>query len=104
VLRILGRAGIMEVARCVPVVSREAISTILWMYKAFGLLSAERAGRATGFRFNAGHVLTAPILAVLDAIDVAMPHWRMVAEAQRVSERVPRHEVSTRRKPRRWKW
>lgn len=103
-LFVLGRAGVLEIARCVPVVSRDSVSRICWMYRAFGLLDCERERRTIAFRFNREHILTGAVLDVLGALDEAMPHWRMLAEAQRISERVPRHEPRTRRKHKRWKW
>ncbi|HEY5258886.1 MAG TPA: hypothetical protein VIJ12_10975 [Candidatus Baltobacteraceae bacterium] len=104
VLHILGEAGIVEIARAVPTMSREAVSQILWMYRAFGILKGESRGKLLRFRFNREHALTSDIEAVLAVLDEANPLWRMVADHNRSTAPLVKHEIRSGRKQKRWKW
>lgn len=102
-VHIIGEAPIFQVARCLPNVDRQAVSQVLWMYTAFGILRRKGDHYPT-FMLNPEHVLTANISEILAILDRVMPHWRMVAEIQGLSRSRPRREVQSGRNPKRLKW
>jgi hypothetical protein len=99
----------IDVPRIVPYVPRQTANAVLWMYRAFGILTMQYfvkgKGRGYAFRFSETNPLVPCVRDVLAALARAMPQWVIREERQRsesVSNRADRH--AGRRKPSRWKW
>ena len=99
----------IDVGRIVPYIESGTARDVLWMYRAFGLLTiryivlSKRRGYA--FRFEQTSPLVPYVRDVLAALDRAMPQWRMREERQK-NEPIPKRwdPHQGRRKTGRWKW
>jgi hypothetical protein len=107
-LYILGEAIGTDVGRIAGRhVEGKTARSVLYMYRAFGLLEAtykvQSKRRSFAFRFVETHPLVPAIKDVLRALDAAMPVWRIVAEQQR-GRPVPRRgdHRDRRRRAERW--
>jgi hypothetical protein len=99
----------IDVGRIVPYIESGTARDVLWMYRAFGLLTmryvvlSKRRGYA--FRFDQTNPMVPYVRDVLSALDQAMPLWKIREQRQR-TEPIPKRwdPHQGRRKTGRWKW
>jgi hypothetical protein len=82
----------IDADRIVPYLEGATAHDVLWMYRAFGLLTMRyvvvRKRRGYAFRFDPANQLVPYVRDVLAALDRAMPQWRLREERQK-NERYP---------------
>ena len=100
-----GSASGEQIARCIPGVDRKFTLRILWMFKAFGVLKSQRAGRGIAYSFDEACPFVKELESVLAVLDQKMPQWRVIAERDIREPRSRRREFRHgHRRNKRWRW
>lgn len=108
-LYFIGEANGATLSRCTPLLEVTSTRGILYKFRAFGILESRRLvegkSRGIAFRFNAKCPFYVELARVVDALDRAMPHYRIVADRQMLSALPKKRDVREgRRSVNRWKW